>query len=129
LKGYLFDTSIVILAVNTPERLSASARKALNRGPGYLSVIAYWEVVIKSKKGALDVGDPRQWWLETLDALALQPLTFRPDHVSAIYDLPPIHQDPFDRALIAQAIVEDLTLVATDRRIAQYACERLRVMP
>lgn len=126
--GYLLDTSVALAAVSTPETLSAPVRTAINRGPAFLSVIAYWEVVIKAMKGTLDVGDPRQWWMETLDALGLQILPYRAGHVAAVYQLPPIHRDPFDRALIAQATVEDLTLVTTDGDIPNYASARLRVL-
>jgi PIN domain nuclease of toxin-antitoxin system len=52
----------------------------------------------------------------------------RPDHVARLYDLPPIHKDPFDRMLIAQAIAEDLDLVTTDREIPKYAGQYLRVL-
>ena len=119
---------MALLAVHQSVRLSAPVRAAIEEGPTYLSVVAYWEVTIKSMKGTLDIGDPRQWWTEALEALALRPLLFRPEHVVALHDLAPIHQDPFDRALIAQAMVEDLTLVTTDSMIPQYACERLRVL-
>ncbi len=115
------DTSVALLAVSTPEVLSARIRKAIERGPAFLSVIAYWEVTIKSMKGALSVGDPRLWYIQTLDGLGLQALAFRPEHIAAIFPLPPIHQDPFDRALIAQATAEDLTLLTTDAIISQYA--------
>jgi PIN domain nuclease of toxin-antitoxin system len=101
---------------------------ALRSSPSFLSIISYWEVMIKSRKGLLDVGDPRLWWAETLDSLLLKPLLFRPEHITAIYDLPPIHQDPFDHALIAQAIAEDLTFLTTDARVALYASEHLRVI-
>ena len=84
--------------------------------------------MIKAMKGALDVGDPRQWWTESITALALFPLLYEPEHVAAVYDLPPIHRDPFDRALIAQATVEDLTLLTTDAIIPRYASERFHVL-
>ena len=119
---------MALLAVDTPENLSATIRAALEEGPALLSVIAYWEVMIKAMKGMLEVGDPRQWWAETLEALALRPLPYRPEHIAAIYDLPPVHRDPFDRALIAQATVEDLTLMTTDSHIPKYASARLRVI-
>ncbi len=57
-------------------------------------------------KGKLDAGDPRAWWLEALEA---------------------IHLDPFDRALIAQAKAEQLTLMTTDSEIPKYDIECLRV--
>ena len=78
-------------------------------------------------KGKLDVGDPRAWWPEALDQLTATPLALRPDHISAIYTLEPIHQDPFDRALIAQATVENLTLVTTDSEIPKYASTHFHV--
>ena len=116
----------------SPWRFQSVCRPAygggIRQGLGFLSVISYWEVTIKSMKGTLDVGDPRQWWAEALQSLALQPLQFRPEHVAALYELAPLHQDPFDCALIAQATVEDLTLVTTDTAIPQYASERLRVL-
>jgi PIN domain nuclease of toxin-antitoxin system len=84
-------------------------------------------VVLKSMKGMLDVGDPRQWWAGTIEALAARPLLYRPEHVGAFLDLPPVHQDPFDRALIAQATVEDLTLLTSGKIIARYASDRFRV--
>ena len=128
MKGYLLDTSVAILAVDTPERLSTPVRAALDQGPRFLSVISYWEVVIKAMKGNLDVGDPRVWWQETIEALALLPVLFRPEHIAAVYPLPAIHQDPFDRALIAQAMVEELALLTADETISQYASQRLRVI-
>ena len=48
--------------------------------------------------------------------------------VTGLYDLPAIHQDPFDRALMAQAIVEDLILITNDATIVRYASERFRVV-
>jgi PIN domain nuclease of toxin-antitoxin system len=128
LNGFLLDTSVALLAVDVPERVTHSVRTAIEQGPAFLSAISFWEVMIKFQKGKLDVGDPRQWWIETLAALALQPLLHRPEHIAAIYDLPPIHQDPFDRALIAQAMVEDLTFLTTDRAILRYASASFRVI-
>ncbi len=77
--------------------------------------------MIKSMKGLLEVGDPRLWFHETIEALSLQPLLHRPEHVAALFPLQPLHFDPFDRALIAQAIAEDLTLITTDAIIPGYA--------
>jgi PIN domain nuclease of toxin-antitoxin system len=78
LKGYLLDTSIALTAVDQPQRLTKGVRRALDRGPAFLSVMAYWEVMIKSMNGTLQVGDPRQWWQETLAALSLLPLSWAP---------------------------------------------------
>ena len=127
--GYLLDTNIVLLAMSAPERLSARARTAIESGPNVLSVVSYWEVILKSSRGKLvEVGDPRVWWATALSDFAATALPLRSHHIAEVYSLAPIHHDPFDRALVAQAIAEDLALVTTDRMIGEYAAERLRVL-
>ena len=125
--GYLLDTHTAIWALDTPELLSESARTAILSGPNSLSVISYWEVMLKSMKGTLDVGDPRSWWFDALEQLVATPLPLRPQHVAGVHTLPNIHRDPFDRMLIAQAASEGLTLVTMDKEIAQYASKSLRI--
>ncbi len=124
----MLDTHTAIWALDTPELLTASARKAVLAGPNVLSMVSYWEVMLKSMKGKLDVSDPRAWWFDALDQLAATPLLLRPQHVAGVYALPPIHKDPFDRMLIAQATAEGLALVTTDGEIARYASKILRVV-
>jgi PIN domain nuclease of toxin-antitoxin system len=114
--------------MDRPEALSDSARNTILAGPNHLSVVSYWEVMVKSMKGTLDVGDPRAWWREALEQLAATALPLRPDHVTAVYGLPPIHKDPFDRMLIAQAMAEGLTMVSADAEIAQYATAGLKLV-
>jgi PIN domain nuclease of toxin-antitoxin system len=126
--GYLLDTSVALIALTEPDRLTAVVRKALLAGPNVLSVVSWWEILLKSMKGSLDVGDARAWWRDALDQLAAIPLALRPEHVAEIYTLPLHHKDPFDRALIAQATAEELELVTMDREIRRYASSRLRVI-
>lgn len=124
--GYLLGTNAALLALAAPHRLSVSARRAVSSGTNVISVVSYWEVLLKSMKGNLDVGDPREWWKDSLDQLAARPLTLQPAHVTAVYGLPSIHRDPFDRMLIAQAIAEDLSLVTVDRELRRYSAAGLR---
>jgi PIN domain nuclease of toxin-antitoxin system len=126
--GYLLDTNAALLALTEPATLPRAVRNAILAGPNTLSVISYWEVLLKNVKGSLKVGDPRAWWLEALEQLAATSLALRPDHVAGVYLLPPLHQDPFDRVLIAQATAEDLALVTIDREIPRYASGRFRVV-
>lgn len=128
MSGFLLDTNAILFALTTPERLSARARAAILAGPNLFSVVSYWEVLLKSMKAKLDVGDPRAWWADALDQLVAAPLLLRPEHVAQVYALPPIHQDPFDRILIAQAITEGLTLVSSDGEIARYADAGLKTI-
>jgi PIN domain nuclease of toxin-antitoxin system len=127
-RGYLLDTHAAIFTMSQSSSLSPSARAAIAEGPNVLSVVSYWEVMIKSVKGKLDVGDPRAWWFDALDQLAATPLALRPQHIAAIHSLPPIHRDPFDRMLIAQATAEGLTLVTGDAQMARYASQTLTVI-
>jgi PIN domain nuclease of toxin-antitoxin system len=106
--GYLLDTNAALIALTEPDALSPAVRDALLGGPNVLSVVSFWEVLLKSIKGTLNVGDPRVWWLDALEQLAATPLALRAEHIAGVYGLPAIHKGPFDRALIAQAIVEDL---------------------
>jgi PIN domain nuclease of toxin-antitoxin system len=126
--GFLLDTCSALLALSEPDALSTTARNAILAGPNLLSVVSYWEVMFKSMKGTLDVGDPRTWWFEALEQLAAAPLILRPQHIAGVFGLPPIHKDPFDRILIAQATAEGLALVSPDIEIARYASKGLRVV-
>ena len=127
-RGYLLDTNAALIALTKPAGLSARVRKAILAGPNLLSTVTYWEILLKTMKGTLDIGEPRAWWSDALDQLAATPLVLRAEHVSEVYPLPPIHKDPFDRILIAQATAEDLTLLTTDGEIPRYASDRFRVI-
>jgi PIN domain nuclease of toxin-antitoxin system len=127
-RGYLLDTHTALWALDRPEALNNASHIAVSSGPNFLSVVSYWEVMVKSMKGTLDVGDPRHWWQEALDQLAATVLPLRPNHIAAIYGLAPTHKDPFDSALIAQAKVEGLALVSADAKVARYASKSLRVV-
>jgi PIN domain nuclease of toxin-antitoxin system len=128
LNGSLLDTNAALFALAAPRRLSAKARVAILAGPNLSSVVSFWEVVLKSTKGKLDVGDPRTWWRDALTQLAPTPLALRPEHISGVCILPPHHRDPFDRVLIAQAIVEDLSLVTADSEMASYSSAGLKII-
>jgi PIN domain nuclease of toxin-antitoxin system len=121
LNGYLLDTNVALLSLVRPEKISAAARAAIEKGPNVLSAISYWEVVLKSMKGKLDVGEPRIWWADALRQLAATPLPLRPGHVDRLGELAAIHSDPFDRILVAQALVEGLDLVSSDGVLGGYA--------
>jgi PIN domain nuclease of toxin-antitoxin system len=125
---YLLDTNVALIALAKPDLLPATARKAIVRGPNILSVVSYWEVLLKSMKGNLAVGDPRTWWGDALEQLAASPLVLRPEHVASVYALPLLHKDPFDRVLIAQAVAEELALVTIDSQIPRYASARFTVV-
>jgi PIN domain nuclease of toxin-antitoxin system len=122
------DTNVALLGALEPQRLSRGIRRAIETGPNYLSVISYWEVMTKSMRGNLSIVNPQAWWPVTLESLGLRPMLFRPEHVAAIQRLEPHHADPFDRAIIATAIAEELVLLTTDRGMDAYAGQGLKIL-
>jgi PIN domain nuclease of toxin-antitoxin system len=127
-KGHRLDTNVILIAPESPEMLSRVVQKAVLDGPNYLSVVSYWEVMLKSMKGHLIVGDPQLWWRDVLKELAAVPLHLLPGHVDAVSGRPSIHKGPFDRILIAQAVAEGFALVTTDTAILGYASEDFQVI-
>lgn len=118
----LLDTHLLLWASDRPERLSKQAREALDQPDNTLvfSAASIWEVAIKQALGRADFqADARLLRRGLLDN-GYEELAVTGAHAVAIDSLPPLHKDPFDRILIAQAQVEGITLLTTDNRIAQY---------
>jgi PIN domain nuclease of toxin-antitoxin system len=116
----LLDTGPLLWTVGWPERLSTPARECISEGGLWLSVASYWEIVIKARKGLLKVPDPVSWWGRATELLQAEVLPIRASHVGTLATLPELHRDPFDRILIAQAIVEGLPLVTHDSQMGAY---------
>ena len=118
----LLDTHLLLRAAGEPRRLSKQARGLLgNLGNElFFSPASLWEVVIKHGLGRPDFKvDARVLRRGLLDN-GYGELPIVTDHVVAIGSLPPIHKDPFDRVLVAQATVEGITLLTTDSLLSQY---------
>ena len=122
---YLVDTSTLIWVLADSKRLSAKARKALHAGPLVLSVVSFWEIVLKAQKGSLDIADPVHWWSRATDLSGGVILSIRPAHISVLAGLPPIHKDPFDRLLVAQAVSEGLVIITSDEKVCDYPVKTL----
>ncbi len=97
----------------------------MRSGPSVLSVVCYWEVVIKAQKGLLSISDPVNWWTRATNLLGGTILSVRAAHISALSALPDLHKDPFDRLLLAQAAAEGFTLVTSDEQIRRYPVKTL----
>ena len=116
----LLDTSTLLWTLANPDRLSAKATEAIGGGLATLSVVSYWEVVIKTRKGMLPIPDPVGWWTRAAALFHGRVLPIRATHVTALAALPDLHRDPFDRMLIAQSVAEGWPLVAKDDQIRAY---------
>ncbi len=90
-----------------------------------MSVASLWELLLKKDKRDALVGDPLPWWESYVIKTDLPVLGIRQNHVLALGRLPAIHRDPFDRVLIAQAIVEKIPLVSKDRELSKYGVQVL----
>ena len=120
----LLDTHVFISWFDEPERLPERVLEAL-RDPGnelMLSAISVFETHLKIEAAKLDIGLPLQELVRDHErgGGGLTVLPVHASHVYAMHDLPRIHRDPFDRLLVAQAVVEDAALVSGDEAIARY---------
>ena len=119
---FLLDTHLLLWAAGPLERLSPQARRLLDDLDNELSfsVVSLWEVAIKRGLGRDDFRtDPRLLRRGLLDNGYIE-LGVTGEHALAVADLPPLHRDPFDRLLVAQSIVEGITLLTGDPLVAQY---------
>jgi PIN domain nuclease of toxin-antitoxin system len=118
----LLDTRLVLWSQIWPERLSAEAeRLILNEANALLfSTVTLTEVAIKRALGRPDFAvDPRRL-RSTLIENGYAELPVLGEHACTMGDLPPIHKDPFDRLLVAQARAEGVTLLTSDAAVAAY---------
>lgn len=117
---FLLDTHLMLWAMQDPSKLSATARDALENAEAvYVSAASLWEVAIKANLGKLKVDTDL---LQTrLGDAGFQQLPITWGHTAQVRKLPPIHRDPFDRMLVAQAISEPLKLLTRDAVLAKYS--------
>ena len=125
---YLLDTSVFLWALAAPGKLNRRARNLLsNEREGlFLSAASSWEISLKFGLGKLELPEPPakyvpkwmlNWGIRALDISHL--------HALAVGELPPHHQDPFDRILIVQATTEDMVLLTADRMFEKYSVKIL----
>jgi PIN domain nuclease of toxin-antitoxin system len=120
---YLLDTHALLYLLGSPDKISRPIRDELEAQPVYVSVASLWEIAIKSVLGKLKIPSD---FFERLDQLQFDELAITSDHTRELMNVEPIHNDPFDRMLIAQARHEQLLLVTNDHQIAKYS--RIKVV-
>ena len=118
----LLDTHLLLWAAGEPKRLPKDIRTLLEDRDNELlfSAASLWEVAIKSGLGRKDFRVEARLLRRGLLDNGYSELPIVSDHVVAIESLPPIHKDPFDRLLVAQAAVEGITLLTNDPVVAEY---------
>ncbi len=118
----LLDTHLLLWVALQPARVPSDCRPLLDDPQNQLvfSAASLWEIAIKRGLGRDDFRvDPRLLRRGLLDNQYTE-LAITSEHAIATDTLPPIHKDPFDRILVAQSLVEGITLLTTDRLVAQY---------
>ncbi len=119
----LLDTHAFLWWITDDPKLSELARQIIGNGENtlFLSAASTWEIAIKARLGRLKIPDPPDRFIsEQMHQNAIQGLPIQISHTLHVYHLPPHHQDPFDRILIAQAQLEALTLLSSDRLMEKY---------
>ena len=118
----LLDTHLLLWAAARSARLPREARELLQDDSNdvYYSAASIWEIAIKSSLRRKDFRVDLTQLLATLPEMGLVELPVTAAHAAGVTRLPPIHRDPFDRLLIAQSIVEPLTLLTNDALLDRY---------
>jgi len=119
---FLLDTHLLLWIAGDTKRLSAKARKLITEPTSelFFSAASLWEIAIKRGLGRDDFKVDARLLRRGLLDNGYREIPIGSEHVVAIDSLPPIHKDPFDRMLIAQAMVEGITLLTSDAVVAQY---------
>ena len=114
----LLDTHLLLWALSAPARLPAPARRLIQDADVYVSAASIWEISIKASLGKLRA-DPNEV-LAALEPAGFLSLPISGEHAARVARLPQVHRDPFDRLLIAQALVEPMRLISTDGALQGY---------
>ena len=121
---YLLDTHSLIWLISDADRLSDQAAEAIRTGEAvYASHVSLWEIASKRRAGKLTIAgsvSAGEWFAQNVPKAKLLELPIGASHVAAVEFLPDHHRDPFDRLLVAQASLEQLTLITRDEQIHLY---------
>jgi PIN domain nuclease of toxin-antitoxin system len=119
----LLDTQCWIWMTKDATRFNAKARTLIESGETvlYLSAASAWEIAIKHALGKLTLPEPPSTFVpRRMATLGVRPLAIEPEHALRVGSLPRHHADPFDRLLVAQAQMEDLSILTGDRVLHAY---------
>lgn len=124
----LLDTHAVVWLASDPKRLSPAARQAVRAHAAtlHVSAVSAWEISLLARNSRLKLPmSPEAFVAHAIRHLALIELPVTRASAQASVALPAIHNDPFDRVLIAECGLRGLSLISADRTIAQYPGLRL----
>jgi PIN domain nuclease of toxin-antitoxin system len=114
----LLDTHLLLWSLAAPERLSKAARRIVDEAEVHVSAASIWEISIKVSIGKMR-GNPQEI-VGAIEAAGFAHLPVTSVHAAAVANLAPVHKDPFDRMLVAQALSEPMILLTNDSVLAGY---------
>ena len=123
---YLIDTNILLFSFAQTEKLSTKIKHILQTEDTiFISMASFWEIEIKRNLGKLDIPfSPKELMNYCLEQ-NYSILNINIEHISELEKLPKIHNDPFDRLIICQAISENLTILTADTIIPKYPAKSI----
>lgn len=124
----LLDTHVFLWWIDNNPQLSAHARTIISDSSNqlFVSTVSSWEIAIKSQTGKLGLPtNLEQFITDQIQRNGMSVMPIQLAHTLAIYRLPLIHRDPFDRMLVAQSQSEDVPILTVDPLITQYAVKTL----
>ncbi len=124
----LLDSHALIWAVDHPSKLSRNAKTQLEDSANelFVSAATIWEIAIKAGLGKLTPSSGYQLWIEqAIRDLGASVLPITVEYAAAQAQLPHHHRDPFDRMLVAQSLVANISLVSAEALLDNYGISRL----
>ncbi|MDD3760237.1 MAG: type II toxin-antitoxin system VapC family toxin [Acidithiobacillus sp.] len=118
----LLDTHVALWAITDSPKLQKRARELIEspRSSVWISAATVWEIAIKHSLGRKDIPVSSRDALRYFQESGYRFLPIEPEHATAVEELPSHHADPFDRILVAQALVEPMRLMTHDPLVAHY---------
>ena len=119
----LLDTHVALWAITDSPKLSKKVREMIEspRSSVWVSAATVWEIAIKHSLARGDMPVSSRDALRYFGESGYRFLPVEIEHAAAVEDLPAHHTDPFDRILIAQALVEPMRLITHDPMVARYS--------
>ena len=119
---YLLDTHTAIWALGEKEKLSIKAKSIIDNTsiPLYVSIISAWEIAIKISLNKIIFDGGSSFFLEKIRKNGIEIIYLNDLHIKTIENMLFFHRDPFDRIIIAKALVENLTIITSDENIQKY---------
>jgi PIN domain nuclease of toxin-antitoxin system len=120
---YLLDTMVWLWSVGPSKMIGTAGLEIIASAEEevYLSAASSWEIAIKTRLGKFQLPEPPGRYVpKRLAEQGIRSLSINQDHSLRVYDLPAHHADPFDRMIIVQAMVEQMTVLTSNREFEKY---------